>query len=279
MDLTVSRKMHRTLEPYHILVYLIPEAEETYTDLGLAPGMGYFASRAAPMGPVPAEVVIATFYGFQPDYVRSFIPAAWALASPEEILAARLVVVDRGLRRILGDEACASSEVIEAAELARQAAAACACDGRALYAAHASLPWPTEPHLELWHALTLIREFRGDGHNAALVASGTSGCEAMIMHQATGEITPFFASTRNWSPQQWAAGVSALQARGWLDEDEQLTDAGRQSRAWVEEQTDRLVLPCWVVLGEERCTRLRALVRPFSRKISEVALTALTGPG
>ena len=66
--------------------------------------MGYFASRAAPMGPVPADVVIATFFNFHPDLVRAVIPEAWSLASIDAILAARLELVDTALRRILGDD-------------------------------------------------------------------------------------------------------------------------------------------------------------------------------
>ncbi|MEN3271540.1 MAG: hypothetical protein V7636_301, partial [Actinomycetota bacterium] len=64
---------------------------------------------------------------------------------------------------MLGD-AIESPELIEAAELARRAAEV-ACErpeGRPLFAGHASLPWPEEPHLVLWHAQTLLREFRGD---------------------------------------------------------------------------------------------------------------------
>jgi hypothetical protein len=275
MDYTVARKMHRTLEPYHALVYLIPEAEVAYTDIGLDAGrMGYFASRAAPMGAVPADVVIATFFGFQPDLVRSVIPAAWGLATPKTILAARLEVVDQGLRRILGDDVVGSPDIEEAAELARRASGACFPDGRALYAGHASLPWPTEPHLVLWHALTLIREFRGDGHNAAQAANGIDGCQAMIMHHATGEIPKTYAASRNWSDAQWGAGCQRLQEWGWLDEDLELTDDGRAVRAQIEAQTDKLVLACWEVLGDEDAERLRQLVKPHSRAISEVAFSA-----
>ena len=38
-----------------------------------------------PMGAVPAEVVIATFYNFSPDLVRRAIPEAWALATPDQV--------------------------------------------------------------------------------------------------------------------------------------------------------------------------------------------------
>jgi hypothetical protein len=119
--------------------------------------MGYFAGRAAPMGAVTADVVIATFYNFQPELVRSCIPAAWTFAAPATILEYRLPAVDAALRRALGDAILAGPEVAEAASLARTAASAARPEGRALFAGHLSLPWPDEPHLELWHALTLLR--------------------------------------------------------------------------------------------------------------------------
>ena len=77
MDRTTARKMWRTLEPYHGMIYFVPEAVAEYDEIGLAPGrMGYFASRSAAMGPVPAAVVVATFFNFHPDLVHGVIPHA-----------------------------------------------------------------------------------------------------------------------------------------------------------------------------------------------------------
>jgi hypothetical protein len=117
-----ARKMHRTLEPYHGVVYFSREAFAADAELGITDRqMGYFASRAAAMGAVPAEVVIATFFNFSPDLVRRSIPAAWSLASPSELLAARLQGIDGTLRRILGAEIDAP-DMVEAAALATTAA-------------------------------------------------------------------------------------------------------------------------------------------------------------
>jgi hypothetical protein len=279
MDPVVARKMHRTLEPYHGLVYLVPEAAHAYARVGLREGrMGYFASRAAPMGPVPADVVIATFFNFQPDLVRSCIPDAWSLASIDAILAARLALVDTALRRILGDAVLGSPEIVEAEQLARLAAEGCTPEGRPLYAGHASLAYPDEPHLGLWHSLTLLREFRGDGHIAALVAAENDGCDAIVMHVAAGDLPKTFAATRAWSETEWAASEEKLRARGWLGADNAITDAGRESRQWVEDRTDQLALRCWERLGEDRAQRLRTLVRPLSKTIADVVFSALRAP-
>jgi hypothetical protein len=274
VDPSVSYRMLRTLEPFHGMIYFVPEGHEAYTAAGLkGRRMGYFASRSAAMGPVPPEVVIATFYNFHPDLVRRAIPQAWALASPSRVLEARLEAADRALRRMLG-EAITSAEMTEAAELARQATEGCRPEGRSLYAGHASLPWPSPsaPHLVLWHAQTLLREFRGDGHIAALVAAGLSGIEALVVHQATGELaTGVLQISRAWSDEEWAAGEARIRERGWLADDGTLTEAGRLSRQELEDLTDRLALPCWEQLGEPSCTRLRELVRPWSRTIADQA--------
>jgi hypothetical protein len=273
----LARKLHRTLEPYHGLVYFSPEAFAAYAALGVTDRqMGYFASRAAAMGPVPAEMVIATFFNFAPAEVRRCIPAAWAIASPERLLAARLAGIDGSLRRILGD-AVAGPEMGEAAELARTASEGCTPEGRTLYAAHAALDWPEEPHLVLWHALSLLREHRGDGHIACLVADEVDGCQALVLHGAMGEVpSALLRSTRARTDEEWAAAVASLHDRGWLDDEGGLTDLGRAHRQGVEDRTDTLALAPWRHLGVAGADRLRSLVRPFSRAI--VASGAFGGP-
>src|SRR4051812_21775895 len=272
MDRTTARKMWRTLEPYHGMIYFVPEAVEAYDAVGLAPGrMGYFASRSAAMGPVPAPVVVATFFNFHPDLVHSVIPAAWALAEPDAILAARYEAVDKALRRMLGDEV-GSVAVVEAATLAREAASACTVPGRPLYGGHASLPWPDEPHLVLWHAITLLREYRGDGHIAALTSAGLDGCEALVTHAANGDVpADVLRQTRAWSEPEWSHAADRLRGRGWLTVDDQFTDEGRAGRQSIEDTTDDNAIAPWEHLGDEGSDTLRRLVRPFSKTIVDAA--------
>jgi hypothetical protein len=269
MDPVIARKLARTVNPYPSVVFLAPEAAAAYAAAGLPPGRtGYFAGRAAPMGAVTAEVVIATFYSFQPELIRGCIPAAWSAASPEFILRHRLTSVDAALRRVLGDEVVAGPEIKEADRLARVAAEACQPEGRALFAGHASLPWPGEPHLDLWHSLTLLREHRGDGHLIALQVAGYSGCDAMVMTKAMGGVPAAFVATRAWSAEQWAASADGLRARGLIDGDGVATEAGRAHREAVESQTDLLALAPLETLGEDGCLRLRELIRPMSAAIA-----------
>jgi hypothetical protein len=267
MERIVARKTWRTLEPYHGMIYFAPEASEAYEELGIHGFDGYFASRAAAMGPVPAEVVVATFFNFNPEVVHQAIPAAWAIAPPARILEARVAAAGAALRRAVGD-LLDGPDVARAAELARTATEACTPAGRPLYAAHAALPWPDDPPLALWHAVTLLREYRGDGHVACLVEAGLSGVEALVLHAASGEVPrAALQRTRQWSDAAWDAAVEGLAGRGVVEPGGALTEAGAARRAGIEATTDELAMAPWRAIGEEACSELRALVRPLSRAI------------
>ena len=94
-----------------------------------------------------------------------------------------------------------SPGLAEAAELARQAALAAGAGGRPLAAANADLPWPQEPHLVLWHAVNILREHRGDGHIAALLAAGLDPCEALVSFAAIGAAPEEVFASRCWVPR------------------------------------------------------------------------------
>jgi hypothetical protein len=270
MDPVIARKTWRTVEPVHGMIYFAPEADEHYRRAGITEQRsGYFASRSAAMGEASAELVTATFFNFEPDTVRAAMAGVWTATTPTSMLGARSAAAHDALRRLLGDAATGPA-IDEAAELAREAALA-ACDrleGRPLFAAHAQLEWPDEPLLVLWHAQTLLREFRGDGHIAVLVADGVSAIEALITHGGSGEVAAaVLRTTRNWSDEAWTTASDALIERGWIDGFGALTEAGVEHRQWVEDRTDRLALAPYEAIGEDGCTRLRELARPLSRAI------------
>ena len=265
-----ARKTWRTAEPIHGFIYFLPEAATAYESLGrIGPRTGYFASRAAAMGAVPAEVVISTFYNFNPALVREAMEPAWSVASPATWVKTRLSAVDAGLRRGWNG-AVDSAEIRELAGLLRTAAER-ACElpeGRPLFAGHASVAWPDEPHLALWHAQSLLREFRGDGHIAALVSEGLTGLEALVTHAASGDVpAKVLASSRAWPEADWSAGIEGLAARGIVNADGSLTEAGRAQRDRIELRTDELAVAPYAALGDEKCERVRELARPLSKAI------------
>ncbi|HUS41477.1 MAG TPA: hypothetical protein VMY16_02310 [Ilumatobacteraceae bacterium] len=268
MDPLIARKTWRTLEPIHGAIYFAAEAREEYLTIGVDDRMtGYFASRSAPMGAVSAEVVIATFFNFDSDLVRRSMDGVWGRVAPAEMAAARLRGADRMIRAHAG-AFVGGSEIIEAAELARAAAlAACARpEGRVLFAGHASLAWPEEPHLVLWHAQSLLREFRGDGHIAALTVEGLDGCEALVTHAAAGDVSSdILRATRQRTGDDWLAAEERLRERRWLDPDLAFTALGRERRDWIEARTDELAAAPYDAIGDDGCARLRELCRPISK--------------
>jgi len=271
MEPLIGHQTWRTLEPIHAAIYFVPEADEEYGKFGFERRMsGYFPSRAAAIGAVGTEVVKATFFNFDPTFVERSMDGAWGKATPAQMSAARLTVADRMLRRLAADTI---DTLAPAAELAR-AAAMVACErpeGRVLFAGHADLDWPEEPHLVLWHAQTLLREFRGDGHIAALTAQGLTGCEALVTHAASGQISgDVLKSSRRRSDQDWQAAHESLRSRGWLDTDGALTETGRQGRQWIEDRTDELAVAPYAAIGERACAELRSICRSTSAAMAAV---------
>lgn len=270
----LAYKAHRTLEPLHALTYFAPEPGERYAALGLKGQMrSYFPSRAAPLGRASLELVVATFFNFSPALVARAIPSAWEVTTPEELITARYAGTDAAYRRILGEDVLTSTEMAEAAELAREATTVLDPVGRALFAAHLTLPWPAEPHLVLFHAQTLLREHRGDGHIAALVVAGQDALDALITYCAhgLGATEAMIRATRGWTDEEWGAGVERARGRGLITADETLTltPYGLAQRDQIEAETNARAAAPWMHLGEERTNRLRELARPWSKAISD----------
>ena len=247
-----ARRAWTLFEPIHAIVYFAPEAPEHYKAVGMRGGwMGYFASRSAPMGAVTPGVVTAVFYSFQPAMVARAIPDAWRYSSPEQALAARTAIADSALRRLWGDQ-------VGSAALAHAASAAIAVTqglrghGRPLYTATAALDEPEAADLKLWHACTLLREHRFDGHVAALTVHGLDGLESLVTAIAAG--SGMDATTmrrfRGWTEEEWDQGVERLRSRGILDASGALTHEGSALRTGVEEMTDRLAGDVWAAMDE-----------------------------
>jgi hypothetical protein len=261
----VARCMYRLVEPVHMVTYFSAEPTKALMALGHRNYWdGYFAGRAAPLGRVPAEVVHAVFYNFADGEVARHIPRVWDTATPEAALAARERGCVAALRRILG-ELADTPGLARAAELATAAATAASTEGRALFAALRTLPVPEEPVARLWHAATLLREHRGDGHNAALLAVGIGGTEAHVLH-ALSEGIPAekFGRVHHLPAEQLAAVIDGMRARGLIDASGWLTDAGRASKERIESVTDALAAPAYDALEPSELDQLIAELKPIS---------------
>ncbi|QOV34098.1 hypothetical protein IM697_28560 [Streptomyces ferrugineus] len=267
-----GRRCHNVLNSLHSTSYFAPETGAELAALGIThPRAVNFAIRAAALGPVGAGAVTATFYNYKHDLVARHVPAVWATASPEDVLAARARAVDSSLRRLLGEDAVTSAEMAEAARLALRASEGCSRSARPLYSAHADLAVPEEPHLAYFHAATLLREHRGDGHLAVLMDAGLDGLEAVVTHTATGKgMAPKWVfSTRGWTQEDWDAAVGRLRERGVVDASGGLTAEGVALRAEIEAATDRLDRGPYELLGMAGVARLTELGAGFARAAVE----------
>ncbi|ROP40523.1 SCO6745 family protein [Saccharothrix texasensis] len=262
-------------ETYHDVTYFSPESRAVTDALGCKGGwMGYFGQRAAPLGAASPEVVTAAFYNFHPRMVARALPDAWDVAGPARFLRARLEGVDGALRRML-----TSLDVAEAAELAVRAAEAAPTAGRVLAAANRALPLPDEPHLALWQACTTLRESRGDGHVAALVAADLGPCEALVLFSADKALdAAYMRSARGWSEPEWREAEAALADRGLLDGDGGLTPAGRALREDVERRTDEAATRPWEVLGPAGTARFAELTTPIALRLGRLNEAMRTNP-
>jgi len=264
----VARRLWSLLEPIHGVTYFSPEARTALSGAGYKGfWMGYFAGRAAPMGPVGAEMVLATFYNFSISHVSRAIPDAWTFAPPHAALDARQRGAMAALQRAFGRKDFADA-VETAAVLARAAAESAPMEGRALFAANRALPWPEEPTAALWHACTLLREHRGDGHVAALAAAGIGGREANVL-QAAADIVPryVFEAARHYDDAEWDSVSARLVDRGLLGPDGKLTARGKDVKDDVEDRTDRIALTAYDALDDDRLLRLLDALAPLARAV------------
>ena len=265
---TVARAMWTLFEPVHAVTYFAPEARAAFEDAGLRGfWRGYFAGRGAPLGPAGAAVVGASFFNFSPAMAARAVPGIWELISPAEALRVRLAGAVSALRPLL---AGLDAEVTAASDLLGRATAGLDCAGRALAAANAALPPPEDPVGRLWHAATLLREHRGDGHFAAMAVADIDGCEVLVLRCGLDMRREDLQPIRGWTDEQWDGARARLAARGWIAPDGRLTSAGRDVHAAVEIATDQSAARPWTRLGPDGAADLAGVLTPIAQACARV---------
>jgi hypothetical protein len=267
-DAAVARSMWTLFEPVHAVTYFAPEARAATEDAGLRGfWRGYFAGRAAPLGPAGAAVVGASFFSFSPAMVARAVPGIWELISPASALRARLAGAVSALRPLLTG---LDSEVNTAADLLSRAAGELDCAGRVLAAANAALPLPEDPVGRLWQAATVLREHRGDGHAAAVATADIDGCEVLVLRCGLDMRREDLQPIRGWTDEQWDGARARLAGRGWTSPDGALTPAGRAAYAAVEQATDLAAARPWARLGPAAVTDLAGVLTPIAQACARV---------
>jgi hypothetical protein len=88
--MTLPRWLWTVLEPLPAVTYFAPQAKQAFADVGYRGfWRGYFAGRAAPLGPVGAAPVTVLFYGFAPGMVARALPSVREFAALPVALSAR----------------------------------------------------------------------------------------------------------------------------------------------------------------------------------------------
>jgi hypothetical protein len=262
--LSKIHRMFELVEPIGAITF-----SEVPNEAFLALGMrnywdGYFAGRAAPLGLAPAEVVHAVFYNFADGEVARHIPWVWGKVTPQEALAVRERGSAAALRNVLG-AAADGPDLVRAADLATRAALSAPTEGRILYAGLRALEVPEEPVARLWHAATLLREHRGDGHNAVLVAHGVGGTEAhVLLALSLGMPAEKFGRIHHLPKAKLDAVIGGLRDRGLVNADGGFTDAGRRLKERIEAVTDELAAPPYDVLSPDELDELISRLEPIA---------------
>jgi len=286
-----ARAMWTLFEPVHAVIYFAPEARGAFEDAGLRGfWRGYFAGRAAPLGPTGPAVVTASFFNFAPAFVARAIPAVWDLISPEDALRIRLAGADAALRGLLAGR---EAEAELAANLLWQAIGELDFSGRVLAAANAALAVPggdlssgesssgesssgesssgeSSSLARLWQAATLLREHRGDGHFAALAAADIDGCQAVVLRSCMDLRREDLQPVRGWTDEAWDNALAGLADRGWVGADGRLTSAGQAAHDAVENATDWAAARPWARLGADATAELAGVLTPLAKACAAV---------
>ncbi len=285
-DARRARGLWTLLEPLHAVTYFTPEGTGALAALGLRGfWRGYFAGRCGPLGAVNPGPVTALFHGFSPATEHRALPAVWDLVSPADAVAARCAGAGAALRRLAADAGLPERDfddqvVADLADRLWAVAGAADCAGRAMAGANADLPAPGDPWQRLWQAATTLREHRGDGHVAALVAAGLSGPQVLALRCGADLDRRVLQPARGWSDPQWQAAVAELTADGLLDDAARVTEAGRELLAEVERSTDTLAADPWAVEDDvaDLAVRLRPLTLACATGLPEQDLIGTAPP-
>jgi hypothetical protein len=281
-----ARRMWALFEPVHVISYFAPAARAAFEQVGLRGfWRGYFAGRAAPIGLTGAAPVAASFFSFAPGMVARAVPGVWDLIMPRDALAVREAGAVAALRSLLAmpDGATVPAPVVAAADQLAELTADLGCAGRSLGAANAALPVPAESLARLWQAATVLREHRGGGHIAALVAADLDAPEALALRAGVdltldGGRSHVSASwgrdqmqpARGWTDEEWDAAVARLAGRGLLEPDGTATSAGVALHRDVEHATDVAAARPWAALRDSEVAALEGLLLPVARACAAV---------
>ncbi len=214
--------------------YFTPETAARGAALGLDPVQFYVMGRGGVLGDVESAVVSAAFGYFNPSLVDHMWTAGRAIVSPRVAGAAFMeCCIAHGELKLA--DAAGLAEFVAAGE---KVMAATEVDAFALFAGTAAEPAATSAAGRAMQIVTVLREYRGSAHLAAVRAVG------LVSKQAHYITRPNDAKQFGWGP----------------DDAPTITDVERDAMVEAEALTDRMVRSAYAALdGSERETFVSGL--------------------
>lgn len=254
----LTRRNARSVQTTVGWIFWDPGAVRRYEALGLPGPLGYIAARIAPFGAAGYEAVVAALGSISPLGVRFVVD----FVGPQDYLAwwnARNEAVREGLHAYAPDAARALRDfrddlwaVIEKLPFA----------GRPFSASHLAMERVEDPVLSGWHAVNILREWRGDTHWGVIAQLNLSGAEASTLHNEwLGYDNDWLSRSRGLSEEVIVDAWRGLEQRG-LATDGVVNAAGLELRQWIEDETDRRTTLPWEILGWERSVAFHERFEP-----------------
>lgn len=227
------------------------EAKAFSQETGLEGWAPYLRGRCGVLGEVDADVVASAAGFFPVEVVR----AAWNSGRPgvpADRAAHRYAQVcqDFGRRKLAG-----FGEADRLAELLDGVVADAGPVGAPLFAGWRAMPLPDDGPARVLQLAHVLRELRGGMHITAVLASGLTPLQAMLV--GGSQIIP--------------DGEASARYFGWTGPFPALSDEVRQGRFRAERLTDELVAPAFASLTEAAGAELVAL-------LDRARNVALSGP-
>lgn len=274
--------MWAAAEPFTLGALFTPEAREAIAELGVSGLAGFMAVRGAPLGRASSAVVAAAFHGFPRDMFADVLTPLWEKTDPEAVIEAH-----RGSLPVMATRVYADSvDAVRLERLGDRLAAVTAeldTAGRPLAAGNQALPASSEPWAKFWQASSTLREYRGDGHIAVLLAADLDVLEAQVLTATWAKDhidADFLRKSRQYSDDAWAATSATLTERGLLTVTGELSEVGRALRDDIEDRTDVSAARAWNTLSESDAADLYAFFTELStRMIDSGGMPAVTPVG
>ena len=272
----ITKRIARSVQTTIGWIFWDPGAVARYEALGLPGPLGYLAARSAPFAGAGPEAVAAAFGSISPLGIALVFHQLGSAEAFRPFWEARDEAVLEGLAEHAPD---IQAPLAEAGPALWAVAEGLPFTGRSFSASHLGMPRPDDAVLSGWHAVNVLREWRGDTHWAIVAASGLSGAEASILHNAWLDYDgDWLSQSRGNSAESIDAAWASLTASGLatgVGVDRDVTDDGLRLRQWIEDETDRRTTLPWERYGADATVALaEALEPPCERLLVRVDITA-----